>query len=120
MPEDASGKTDEVIGVWHLVRIESEEPDSKIDGLIASLAAGRYAMRVQFKEIGTMAWYEEEAGNQFLDAGYNFVLDRDAHMIRVFREESDNYPYSLEGSVLKIQIGDATLVFVRNPESFSA
>ena len=77
-------------------------------------------MRVQFKEIGTMAWYEEEDGDQFLDAGYNFVLDRDAHMIRTFREDTNDYPYSLEGSVLKIQIGDATLVFVRNPESFSA
>lgn len=120
VPEDTSGKTDGVIGVWHLVRIESEQPDSKIDGLNASLAAGRYAMRVQFKEIGTMAWYEEEDGDQFLDAGYNFVLDRDAHMIRTFREDTNDYPYSLEGSVLKIQIGDATLVFVRNPESFSA
>ena len=120
VPEDASGKTDGVIGVWHLVRIESEQPDSKIDGLNASLAAGRYAMRVQFKEIGTVAWYWEEDRDQFLDAGYNFVLDRDAQMIRIFREESDECPYSLEGNVLKIQIGGAFYVFVRNPESFSA
>jgi len=120
VPEDTSGKTDGVIGVWHLARIESEQPDIKIVALNASLAAGRYAMRVQFKEIGTMAWYEEETGDQFLYAGYNFVLDRDAHMIHTFREDTNDYPYSLEGSVLKMQIGGAFYVFVRNPESFSA
>ena len=120
VPEDTSGKTDGIVGVWHLVRIESEQPDIKIVALNASIAAGRYAMRVQFKEIGTMAWYEEETGDQFLYAGYNFVLDRDAHMIHTFREDTNDYPYSLEGSVLKMQIGDAFYVFVRNPESFSA
>lgn len=120
VPEDTSGKTDGIVGVWHLVRIESEQPDIKIVALNASIAAGRYAMRVQFKEIGTMAWYEEETGDQFLYAGYNFVLDRDAHMIHTFREDTNDYPYSLEGSVLKMQIGGANYVFVRNPESFSA
>lgn len=123
VPSDVSKTSDGILGVWILQSIEEKDGDGAAALINRLIEQNRYEMRLQFKVSGRMCFYEYDyASGDAQDLGwYSYVADMKNGVIRFYGQDipAQEYPFTLDGDVLRIPLFGMEHVFIRNYTSLT-
>lgn len=123
VPSEVSKPSDGILGVWILQSIEEEDGDGTAERVNRLIEQNRYEMRLWFK-VGGRAhfyYYEYDSGDAQDLVWYSYAADMKNNVIRFYAQdiETQEYPFTLDGDVLRIPLFGMEHVFVRNYTSLT-
>lgn len=123
VPSGASKTSDGILGVWILQSVGEKDGDRDAERVNSLIEQKRYEMRLWLKSSGRayLYYYDYDSGDtQDLD-WYSYAADMTNGVIRFYASdmETKEYPFTLDGDVLRIPLFGMEHIFVRNYTSLS-